>query len=352
METTKIINFPSRKVIRKAGEILRSKNISIKEYFEAVAILSQWRSIHSYPINTFQSYLRTKIKRDNYSSALVAQRLKRMPSIIEKLKRFPNMQLERMQDIGGVRVILENIEDVYKLHESIVQSRSFRHQVELPPKDYIRDPKSDGYRSLHQVFKYKNKKHPELNGLRIELQIRTKLQHSWATAVETLSIVERSSFKTGEGSDQFKRFFRLSSALFSLDEGKPILEEYRNTNRDKLVKNLVEIEKELQIFSKLKGLVFSAIHIESTSKSFNGYHLMELDMEKRNISLIPFSKAQLESAEDLYSAREKSTKENPNISVVLISAGNVNEIKKAYPNYFLDTNSFIQSLKRICEINK
>lgn len=348
MERIDQLDVPSKKSVRKAGDILKSENPEFHDYFSAVELLSKWRSLYSYPINTFQAYLRGKIKREGYPSAIVAQRLKRMPSIIAKLQRFPNMQLDRMQDVGGLRVVLEKIGDVYRLHKSILNSRRIEHQPELPPKDYINSPKDDGYRSLHQVFKYANKLHPELNGLRIELQIRTRLQHSWATAVETLGIIEKSSFKTGEGNEEFRRFFKLSSAIFALDEGTPTSEEYANTLRMNLINDLVKLESELQVYSKLKGLAASAKHIETTSKISDGYHLMELDVEKNWISLIPFSQEQLDFAEDLYRVRENATKDNPNVSVVLISAGNVANIKKAYPNYFLDTNSFIKSLKRSC----
>lgn len=75
---------------------------------------------------------------------------------------------------------------------------------------------------------------------------------------------------------------------------------------------------------------------------------MQLDVKNNRISLIPFSKKQLDIAEEFYKNQEKGTKNNPNISLVLISAGNVKEIKKAYPNYFLDTESFIKTLQQIC----
>jgi len=180
------------------------------------------------------------------------------------------------------------------------------------------------------------------------LQLRTKLQHSWATAVETLGIVEKSSFKTGEGEEKFKEFFKLSSALFSLDEGMPVLDEYRTTTRSDLIKNISSLEDELQITAKLEGLAITAKHIEVSSKNKFYYQLMELNLETRHISIIPFAEDQLNMAEFMYTEREKKTRDNQNISVVLISTGNVKDIKKAYPNYFLDTNSFIKNLKRIC----
>lgn len=339
------IAVPSKKAVRRAGEILRDPTAPHDEIWKALITLSEWRRLHTYPINTFQAYLRGKTKRE-YPTAIVAQRLKRFSSILNKLVRYPDMKMDRMQDIGGIRVILNSISDVYSLHSALIKSKRFKHKA-MTMKDYIESPKKDGYRSVHQVFGYMNRQHPELNVLKIEIQIRTKLQHSWATAVETLGIVEKSSFKTGEGSEQFKQFFKLSSALFSLDEKKPVLDEFKDVEPALIVQMLNDIESELQITSKLRGLAISARHIDATSQS--GYHLMELDIEKNNVSLIPFSDNQLDKAEFFYRSREQETKDNPNISVVLISAGNIKDIKKAYPNYFLDTNLFVKNLKRICE---
>lgn len=108
------------------------------------------------------------------------------------------------------------------------------------------------------------------------------------------------------------------------------------------------IEQQLQIFSKLKGLIVTAKHIESSND--NGeYHLMELDSEKGTVNLLAFKQSQLALAETLYRAREMEIKDKANIEVVLISAGNLKQVKKAYPNYFLDTQDFIRSLIKICD---
>lgn len=339
---------PGRSAVHRAGRILRNATDPSADLSGAIEILSRWRALHSYPINTFQAYLRKTVKRLGYQSAIIAQRLKRFPSIVQKLNRYQRMGLETMQDIGGIRVILKDINEVNELYGAIRKAR-FKHEPLLPPDDYIKQPKFDGYRSLHQVFRYWNNKHPELNVLHIELQIRTRLQHAWATAVETLGMVEQSSFKTGEGSEPFKQFFKLSSALFSIEERTPILEEFSNYSRENLISDIKKLEYDLQISAKLKGIAISAHHIAQVAgKKSNGYHLMELDIAKGNISLIPFTISQIDSAEDLYKAREHATRNNPNISVVLISAGNAQEIKKAYPNYFLDTNIFIKNLERLC----
>ena len=62
-----------------------------------------------------------------FPGSLVAQRLKRMPTIIDKLDRHPNMKLSTMQDIGGVRAVLPNVKDVYKLVNQYESSKRFTH---------------------------------------------------------------------------------------------------------------------------------------------------------------------------------------------------------------------------------
>ena len=91
--------------INRAGEILSGRRTSTgEERAWAWIVLANYRASHAYPINTFQALLRLKLKTID-TSAIVAQRLKRSPSIIAKLQRFDGMNLARMQDIGGLRVL-------------------------------------------------------------------------------------------------------------------------------------------------------------------------------------------------------------------------------------------------------
>ena len=50
--------------------------------------------------------------------------------------------------------------------------------------DYITTPKDSGYRGVHLIYRYYSDKNETFNGLKIEVQIRTALQHAWATAVD------------------------------------------------------------------------------------------------------------------------------------------------------------------------
>lgn len=343
-----LIRIPSKSAVRRAGDILRNPESSDAETDEALQILSAWRALYYRPINTIQALIRKNIKKLNIKSAIVAQRLKRTPSIVAKLKRFESMQLDRMQDIGGIRAVVNNISEVRALHNSLVKGKH-KHNPVIPAKDYIQEPKPDGYRGIHQVFKYSTSQHEELNGMQIEVQIRTKLQHYWATAVETLGVIEKSSFKTGMGDEKFKQFFRLSSALFSIQEKAPVIECLRGKSPEQIVEEFEALEAELGVFSKLEAFT-SVINAASgvENKKANGYYLLILNTEEKTTSFIPFAAEQSKIAEDMYMFMESKEKNNPNIDVVLAAAGDMKDLRHAYPNYFIDTKAFITQLTGIC----
>jgi (p)ppGpp synthase/HD superfamily hydrolase len=75
------------------------------EYLRSVDAINNWRSSHSFPLNTFTVGVKRRAK-DVDPDALVAQRIKRLSSIAAKLQRFSTMQLSQMQDIGGCRAIV------------------------------------------------------------------------------------------------------------------------------------------------------------------------------------------------------------------------------------------------------
>src|SRR5207237_3924512 len=112
-----------------------------------------------------QATLRTKL-RGNFADPIVAQRLKRMPTIINKLVRYPAMKLTTMQDIGGVRAVLPNVVEAERLANIYRNESRFLHEL-IDQKDYIVNPRSeDGYRSVHLIYKYKNERFPGYDGLR------------------------------------------------------------------------------------------------------------------------------------------------------------------------------------------
>ncbi|NWG87471.1 MAG: (p)ppGpp synthetase, partial [Hydrogenophilaceae bacterium] len=107
--------------VNRAGKILCCTEFDLDEWVWAYEVLANWRACHGYPINTFQALLRKRVKEID-KKAIVAQRLKRAPSVIAKLKRFPSMKLAQMQDIGGLRAVVGSVARVRKLEALYRQS--------------------------------------------------------------------------------------------------------------------------------------------------------------------------------------------------------------------------------------
>lgn len=152
------------------------------------------------------------------SNALIVQRLKKMQSIKRKLKYndLLSNKLSHMQDIGGCRVILPDNNNVFTLKKVLEESRW--KQKLIRTNDYITSPKKTGYRGIHLIYECNSKNNSSYNGMNVEIQLRTKLQHTWATAVETIDTFTGSELKSNKGKDEWKRFFALMSSLFALEE--------------------------------------------------------------------------------------------------------------------------------------
>lgn len=94
---------PSKNHIDNIGEILRSQLPGTDAYNAAISELNQWRESHG-SVMDYYFDLCNEIS-NHLKDKTVAQRLKRLPTILDKIQRYPDMRLSRMQDIAGVRVI-------------------------------------------------------------------------------------------------------------------------------------------------------------------------------------------------------------------------------------------------------
>lgn len=333
----------SRKQVSKAGQILLDADATAEKIIVALAILSHWRSCHAYPINTFQATLRSRLKKVS-RGALVAQRLKRTPSIIKKLQLNPGMQMARMQDIGGLRAVVENLSQVRKLQD-LYTNGALSHEL-IGTDDYIANPKKSGYRSLHLIYKYKNLHNPIYDGLCLELQIRTKLQHAWATAVETIGTFLDQALKSSEGPKMWLDYFKIVGAAFALLEKSPVANEFSKKSQNDIYASVIQKTRKLEVERKLSAFTIAANAIE-TRQSKGNYHLVILNAESKTVSIKSFSQRRLEDASTEYSQAESISSTNKNIQAVLVATNSIDALKKAYPNYFLDTRQFTFALKKI-----
>ncbi|MCA8293320.1 RelA/SpoT domain-containing protein [Burkholderia sp. AU30198] len=314
--------------------------VDLNDYLDATMIMSNWRASHQFPLNTFKINLRDRaIKIDD--AAFVAQRLKRATSIIDKLKRFPRMRLSQMQDIGGCRAVLSSLEQVNQLRDSIKGSR-IKHRL-VNEKDYIITPKEDGYRGIHLIYRYVSDKKETYNNHSIEIQIRTKRQHAWATAVETVGSLTNQKLKADQGEQAWLEYFSLISAAFAHREGVPGDEDF-----EVIRERLKIFEADLHVVERLTA--FQAMMkevIADPDRRKSAYFLMKLDLTNRETLVVSYSQEQFAAATADYKKIEEENK--PGVDAVLVMADSVHALKIAYPNYFGDTTLFIAELKEILE---
>jgi ppGpp synthetase/RelA/SpoT-type nucleotidyltranferase len=338
--------------IDRAGEILALSEdnwLFISEIDSATAIVNNWRAVHSYPLQTMKMSLKRRAKRI-WQSAIIAQRLKRLASIKLKLKlskeagHHPN--LSQMQDIGGCRAVMDTVSQVRQL-EKMFADASKKNPNRGPQyyktSDYIATPKNNGYRSVHLVYRFRtdSSKHSCYNGQRIEIQLRSRLQHYWATAVETYSTFSGEALKSNIGSNEWKRFFALVSSTIAIAEKSPITLGTPET-MDAIVPELRALFASLNVNNVLSGWAATTkFTAESTDDQIRAatMYLLVLDPSKFSTTLYPYTMENLAAANAQYAKIEK---EQPELQAVLVAVDSVAALRTAYPNYYLDTTAFLR----------
>lgn len=352
MAWTKSKGF-SKSKIDWSGNILINENSPLETKEKALEILDNWRAIHRYPMHIFKKRLKNASEKLD-KEAISVQRLKRLPSIIKKLIRSyhgnkPTMNLSQMQDVAGCRAVMSNVELARKLYKNAYIKGDLRHK-KVNEKDYISYPKNDGYRSIHLIYKYNSDKEGkrDYNGLLVEVQIRSKLQHLWATAIETVDFFTRQAIKSNEGQKEWMEFFKLVSSAFAIMENTPLVPNTPN-NPKELYSQIRKKEIELQVIKVMRGWT-NAVRVfeEAVKKSHNlQFFLLELDIVGEKLNISGYTKNEEEKAILDYAKAEKRNQGKKEYDVVLVGADTSGELKKAYPNYFVDTKEFLLYLQKI-----
>lgn len=330
----------SRKKIDKAGHIIAAKNAENLDYAEALAIVDDWRKLHLPVLEILMTQVLSLLDKNNIKPAFSSQRLKRMDSIQGKLQRTPDMGLGGVQDIGGARLVFDDIPTLLKAKECISMAEfdgfSFDHDV----YDYVASPKKSGYRSIHFVLKYHSE--DDKDGMRVELQIRTKLQHDWATAVETAELISQSSLKAGIGDENWLEFFKLVSAIFAKREMMPVHADYAYFSDENYCKRYTHLNEENKFIDNLQALVGAVKTTENLSFS-GGYVLIFINYVEKKANLKHFTQTEKDLANAIYAKAESGIKREE-AAVVLVAVSDVRELREAYPSYFLNAKEFIDEL--------
>ena len=344
-ETTWPVPAYSRAQINAAGNALIARSTSLDGRRRARTVLNDWRAAHSLPLERVRTELQERVLGD----ARVAQRLKRLSSIEAKLRRLGSMKLAWMQDIGGCRAVLPTAADVISAAEAYA-NRPPRHAV-AHIDDYIARPKASGYRGIHLVSRFRAARGDEAvyDGMRIEIQLRSRLQHIWATTVETVAIFSGQALKSSVGDADWLRLFALMGAEIACAEGLPTVPQtpVETALRDELaalchaVDALPRLQRYRETLRVLEGHLrngraeYFHIVVESVADGTARVRWNEYAADERDEAVRAF--------EDV----EAATDHFPGTDTVLVRVSSVDALRDAYPSYFADTRAFAERLKRV-----
>ncbi|MDY5157651.1 MULTISPECIES: RelA/SpoT domain-containing protein [Actinotignum] len=331
--------------VAHGGDLARvGEDEEIQEYFRLV---QAWRAMQIEPTRTVFEELQQISTLIPHS--LVTFRLKRISSILKKLSRKnTNLKLGSMDDIGGCRLIVETCEQVDLVVEEVRRRLDVKKSRGV--KDYIACPQDSGYRSCHIIVVVPGEPLPS----RVEIQIRTRLQHSWATGVEAASAIYGQDYKSPEklaGSrasyEDIRRFFQLASALFALEEDRPLASNVPN-GREALKRELDALKCSKQICGDLVDATDATF--QSIGKAFGALgpnlYLLEYDREEQVLYASPFSSSDISQAIDWYNQNEEEDVFSGRRDTVLVYATSTEYLHAAFPNYSTNLSDFIDNLGR------
>jgi len=333
----------SPKEVRRAGGVITS-NLWTPEnraqILEAFTIANNWRASHLYPMRSTRVSVAQRMRWKGLKG-YTAARPKRMMSIRRKLQRL-TINLEQINDIAGCRAVLDDMAGVNALVEICENDLPHKIRQQYP---YIKNPKRDGYRSHHIVLNFEDGGRPDaFNGRRVELQIRTRLQHSWATAVEAVGLYRGEELKQGEGDADWLRLFQLMSLEFAHAENC-LPDESQRAARVAEIVRLNQVLSAARVLDDLRN----ATHYMSNfwQDASSRYYLIRYDNPTKQVTVTGYSDAFTVSAA-LAEAERRIELGHDDAKVVQVEVSKVTNLIEAYPNYFGDVALFIRNLQHIC----
>ncbi|MCK4415151.1 MAG: RelA/SpoT domain-containing protein [Candidatus Eisenbacteria sp.] len=339
---TWIVPQHSRNRVKRAGSSVLRADTHSDEFNQAVSVFLNWRAAHAYPMQIMLLLLRRHASRVD-SRTIVVQRLKRTGSIFMKLHRERNMSLNRMHDIAGCRAVVRNIAGARRVYDSLRTSRT--RNILFREYDYITTPRDSGYRGLHLIYKY-NGGRTAFQDMLVELQIRSRIQHSWATAVEIVGTFTKQALKASHGDSRWLDFFKYTSAEFARLEGCEVADQRQARDGRQ---RLCELFAELDVARRMPAFSVAARAISKTRVRGAGYFVLMLDVGDGIVRWNWYSKTRAAEATAFYDSMEERHRSDDDKDIVLVSADSVRELKRAYPNYFADSHEFAGNLKRALE---
>ena len=317
--------------MNRAGDSFRRG----KETEEDTRILEEWRKAHRHVLDAFRKLLG---RRTEGTEVVVAQRHKRKSTIVDKLRRRKVRKLAEMNDVAGCRLIFESIDDLYEFRGEFRNAR-FKHKLKNDDNadkyDYIKYPKPEtGYRGVHDVYSYASGSvsGKRYEGLLVEIQYRTHVQHAWATAVEVVGFVTENEPKFERGDARFREIFRYASEILAraFENEKSCLKDLGD---EEVVRGFDDLDSELRFIEMLGGLDVAG------QEGLMGKNVI-LVFEENDLRVKSFVRAP-EALEELF----RLEKENPGKDIVLVRGDRGRDVRVAFRNYFSDASDFTGKIR-------
>lgn len=321
-------NKLSNTQIRKLGERLR-ENIQCPEDEDLLHLEEYRTSFKSVVSTVFKTVY--ELSRNIRHDSTTTYRIKRIESILRKLDRFDGkkgdkIELDRMWDIVGCRVILNTEEKVYQLFKQLEKEFQIRRV-----RDYYEAPTEKGYTSLHVYVSM------EQSSQVVEVQIRTRNSHNWATLVEIIDLLYDLNIKEGGNNENFIRFHYLLSKLNSIEVSERI-ELLNFVHQHKIFSTLMETFAGNYLKLRVKWL-------ESMKNRKEHFFIIEASKDKTPniLALESFKEAERIYFEKFYS------KEYENTVMTFLPQANFESLERAYSNYTLTTHEFTDTYINLCQ---
>ncbi len=162
----------------------------------------------------------------------VTGRVKKISSILEKAQKkkinFEDIETE-LEDIAGIRIICQFVEDI----DQVVEIIRNRQDMEIKRvKDYITHQKDSGYRSYHMIIYYNVETMTGKKRLQVEIQIRTLAMNFWSTIEHSLQYKYKGNMPP-----------HVTERLLNASEAVQVLDQEMSAIRDDIMdaKNMLEI---------------------------------------------------------------------------------------------------------------
>jgi ppGpp synthetase/RelA/SpoT-type nucleotidyltranferase len=318
----------SKSKVDKAGQAL-AKGVarSEEELVELEGVFDDYRKSHLKPLTDLTIELQRWLT-EYGTKYYIAQRLKRKPQIVRKLNRL-HVRLSQLQDIGGCRIIVADNRDVDRLQKFLAQKLSAT--TSLKTTDYRAKGRDDtGYRALHLLF--------TRDGLSLELQVRSQVQHYWAESIERTSVVYGHHLKEKEGDPRVIDYFKaLSDIFYEIESGRqPAPKSKIEIDRLRVATEQIIVASDTnKVFDSFvnEDVIKTLTEIESKRVGFNNW-IMVFNWNTGSFTTWDIIDRDPDAAAAKYGEYERQFPAHQGFEVVMIGSSDVATVRQTHSHYF------------------